>query len=98
VFTTNHKLIGICYFVISVLAGFVGFVYSCFVRLELSVVGVGVLFGDYQLYNCLVTSHGLIMIFGFIMPVVLGGIVNYFVPVVLGVSDMLFSRINNVSF
>jgi len=68
------------------------------IRFELSVFGVFVLFGDYQFYNCIITAHGLIMIFAFIMPVVLGGFVNYWLPLLIGCPDMLFSRINNLSF
>ena len=52
-----------------------------FIRTDLALIGVGVLFGDYQMYNVLITAHGLVMIFGFIMPVVLGGFTNYFCPV-----------------
>lgn len=54
--------------------------YSCFIRTDLAVIGTGVLFGDYQMYNVLITSHGLVMIFGFIMPILLGGMTNYFLP------------------
>jgi heme/copper-type cytochrome/quinol oxidase subunit 1 len=60
--------------------------------------GVFVLFGDYQFYNVLITSHGLIMIFAFIMPIVLGGFTNYWLPLFIGCPDMLFPRINNLSF
>jgi cytochrome c oxidase subunit 1 len=81
-----------------VLVGFVGFCYSCFIRTELSVIGVGILFSDYQVYNSLVTTHGLAMLLGFIMPLSLGAITNYFLPVFLGIPDLLFSRINNLSF
>ena len=33
----------------------------------------------------------------FIMPIILGGFTNYWLPVLLGVPDMLFPRINNLS-
>ena len=55
------------------MAGSLGFVFL-FIRTDLALIGVGVLFGDYQMYNVLITAHGLVMIFGFIMPVVLGGL------------------------
>lgn len=38
------------------------------------------------------------MLFGFIMPIILGGYANYFIPTMLGVPDMIFARINNLSF
>ena len=34
----------------------------------------------------------------FIMPVVLGGFTNYFLPLMLGIPDMLYPRINNLSY
>lgn len=86
------------YLIVSILAGFIGFGYSLILRIELSCIGVNVLFGDYQFYNVIITSHGLVMIFGFIMPVVLGGILNYWLPLINGFPDMLFPRINNLSF
>jgi heme/copper-type cytochrome/quinol oxidase subunit 1 len=82
----------------SIFCGFVGFVYDFFLRLELSCVGVFVLFGDYQFYNVLITLHGLVMIFAFVMPVILGGFVNYVLPLLVGSPDMLFPRLNNISF
>ena len=96
--TTNHKVIGWFYFVVSIFSGFVGFLYSVLIRLELNVIGMGALFGEYQLYNSIITSHGLIMIFAFVVPLALGGFGNYFIPVILGIPDMLFSRINCLSF
>nr|DAC80491.1 TPA_asm: cytochrome oxidase subunit I [Leishmania hertigi] len=96
--SVSHKMIGLCYLLVAILSGFVGYVYSLFIRLELSIIGCGVLFGDYQFYNVLITSHGLIMVFAFIMPVMMGGLVNYFVPVMAGFPDMVFPRLNNMSF
>lgn len=85
-------------FLLAVLCGFVGYIYSLFIRLELSTCGCGVLFGDYQFYNVIITSHGLVMIFAFIMPVLLGGFANYFAPMMCGFPDMIFPRLNNISF
>jgi len=65
------------YIVTSVLTGVVGFCYSVFIRVELATIGIGILLGDYQFYNVLISAHGLIMIFGFIMPISLGGFTNY---------------------
>lgn len=80
------------------ISGFLGFLYSIFIRLEGSYLGVGILFGDYSLYNCLITSHGLIMLFGFIMPITMGGLANYFIPTMLCLPDTIFARINAVSY
>nr|AAC38978.1 cytochrome c oxidase subunit 1 [Bodo saltans] len=96
--TVSHKMIGLSYLILAIMCGFVGYVYSLFIRLELSLLGCGVLFGDYQFYNVIITSHGLIMIFAFIMPVMTGGFTNYYAPVMVGFPDMVFPRLNNMSF
>lgn len=96
--TVSHKMVGLLYFLLAVMCGFVGYIYSLFIRLELSTCGCGILFGDYQFYNVIITSHGLIMIFAFIMPVLLGGFANYFAPLMCGFPDMIFPRLNNISF
>jgi heme/copper-type cytochrome/quinol oxidase subunit 1 len=53
------------------------------------------MFGDSQYYNCLITSHAMLMIFFFIMPSVLAGLANLWLPNLLGVPDMVFPKLNN---
>jgi cytochrome c oxidase subunit I len=47
----------------ALLSGLAGTAASVIIRLELSAPGNGLLGGNYQLYNSIVTSHALLMIF-----------------------------------
>ena len=93
--TTNHKEIGSLYMWFAFSMFFVGGALAMGIRLELFMPGIQLV--EPGFYNQLVTMHGLIMVFGAVMPAFVG-LANWQIPLMIGAPDMALPRLNNFSF
>src|SRR5215211_4287233 len=69
-FTTNHKDIGTLYLYFSMIMLFVGGAMALIIRAEL--FQPGTILVNPEFFNQMTTMHGLIMVFGVIMPAMAG--------------------------
>jgi len=94
-FTTNHKDIGTLYLWFSFTMLLLGGAMAMLIRAELFQPGLQ--FFEPQFFNSMTTMHGLIMVFGAIMPGMVG-LANWLIPMMIGAPDMALPRMNNWSF
>ena len=100
-FSTDHKVIGFQYLftgmAMALIGGFTVYVF----RMQLAFPGLSVPgWGRVSAhdYNSLVTTHGSVMIFWVAMPVLIAAFGNYLIPLMIGCDDMVFPRINRLSY
>jgi len=92
---TNHKDIGTMYLWFSFAMFLLGGFFAMVVRAELFEPGMQIVKPEF--FNQMTTMHGLIMVFGAIMPVFVG-LANWMIPMMIGAPDMALPRMNNLSF
>ncbi|MFY0663563.1 MAG: cytochrome c oxidase subunit I [Natronospirillum sp.] len=95
VYTTNHKDIGAMYLWFSFTMFLIGGFFAMIIRAELFQPGLQLVQPEF--FNQMTTMHGLIMVFGAVMPAFVG-LANYMIPVMIGAPDMALPRLNNMSF
>jgi cytochrome c oxidase subunit 1 len=93
--TTDHKRIGVLYMVTAFAFFLFGGLLAMTMRAELAVPGLQ-LFNE-QTYDQAFTMHGTIMMLLFGTPMV-AALANYLVPLQIGAADMVFPRLNALSF
>jgi cytochrome c oxidase subunit 1 len=111
IFSIDHKVIGIQYLLLAIVAAFIGMALSLLVRLRLvwpqnAVPLIGSIFPNGapdgvmtpEFYLSMLTMHGTIMVFMVLTTAPQGGFGNYILPLQVGAADMCFPRLNMLSF
>lgn len=98
----DNKAIGTLYLVFAIVAGVVGATFSIILRLALSGSDIAFLSAIFQLEPTLLSfinmAHALILVFFMVMPALIGGFANWFVPIMIGTRNVAFPRLNLVAF
>jgi len=94
----DHKRIGIMYIVLGLVMLVRGFADAIMMRShQFLAVGTHQGYLNPEHYDQIFSAHGVIMIFFVAMPLIIG-FMNFAVPLQLGVRDVAFPTLNNVSF
>ncbi|MBW2314527.1 MAG: cbb3-type cytochrome c oxidase subunit I [Deltaproteobacteria bacterium] len=101
IFSTDHKVIAMQYLFTGMAMGLIGGFFAYAFRMQLAFPGMEVpgwgMVSPAD-YNSLVTNHGTIMIFWVAMPVLIAAFGNFLIPLMIGCDDMVFPKINRLSF
>ncbi len=94
--TTDHKRIGVMYFVTTVIFLALGGAFALALRMEhLTPTRT---FMDAYTYNRLFTMHGIVMVWLFMIPSIPAAFGNFLLPLMLGAKDVAFPRLNLLSY
>jgi cytochrome c oxidase subunit I len=94
--TVDHKRIGLLYFWTTLVFFGAGGVEALLVRTQLARPNEHVV--SPSLFEELFTTHGVTMIFLFVIPMAIGAFGNYLLPLMIGARDMAFPRLNALSY
>jgi cytochrome c oxidase subunit 1 len=101
IFPTDHKYIARQYLLTGMFMALIGGFFSYAFRMQLAWPGSDIpLFGHMAPaeYNAAITNHGSIMIFWVAMPVLIAAFGNFLIPLMVGADDMVFPRLNRLSY
>lgn len=96
----HHIKIGGLYFLLRIWACLLGASNRLFIRISLSSNYARWSYGYHYFwfYNSRITFHGVLIIFFFIIPALIGGFGNWILPLYLFISDLIFPRLNRFSY
>src|ERR1700753_2953198 len=95
--SVDHKRIGVMYVTLAAVMLLRGFIDAIMMRSQQAIAFQSQGYLPPEHYNQIFSAHGTIMIFFVAMPFVIG-LMNFVVPLQLGVRDVAFPTLNSVSF
>jgi cytochrome o ubiquinol oxidase subunit I len=96
--SVDHKRIGVMYVLLALVLLLRGFIDAIMMRTQLAIAAGGAQgYLPPEHYDQIFSAHGTIMIFFMAMPFVVG-LMNFVVPLQLGVRDVAFPVLNSISF
>src|ERR1700683_254758 len=96
--SVDHKRIGVMYVLLGIVMLVRGFIDAIMMRTQLAIAAGGAQgYLPPEHYDQIFSAHGTIMLFFLAMPFVVG-LMNFVVPLQLGVRDVAFPVLNAVSF
>src|SRR5262245_5742144 len=111
IFSKDHKVIGIQYYLLAMVSVFGGLIMSLLMRGQLAypneawptlskIFPHGIADGVFspEFYLAMVTMHGTMMVFFVLTTAPMGGFGNYILPIQVGAADMAFPTLNMLSF
>jgi cytochrome c oxidase subunit I len=97
IWSQDHKVIAIQYFLTALFVGLIALVLSGLMRLQIGFPG-SLDFMDASAYYQAMTMHGMIMVVYLLTALFLGGFGNYLIPLMVGARDMVFPYLNMLSY
>ena len=95
--SVDHKRIGVMYVLLGLVMLLRGFIDALMMRSQQAIAFHAPGYLPPEHYNQIFSAHGTIMIFFAAMPIVIG-LMNFVVPLQLGVRDVAFPTLNSTSF
>ena len=102
VFSTDHKMIAMQYMFTGMFMALIGGFFAYTFNMQMAFPGDGrAALGRHRHARAvqpLITNHGAIMIFWVAMPVLIAAFGNFLIPLMIGCDDMVFPKINRLSY
>lgn len=94
--TRDHKRIGLLYLLGVSFFFAIGGLFAALIRVEL-ITPAGDVFQP-DTYNRIFTTHGIMMVFFFLIPAIPAVLGNFLIPIMIGAKDLAFPRLNLLSW